>query len=426
MRKFIALTTLLALCLNTFAGDTLENFQNNREGISQYYDSKEFAEFLEKTGVDPESFKEEFLGKASVYRPPRACAWDLLYHYKYLIGDEIFEQNSNQALYLLRHLNLIDDVVFKFVAEAEKARQDMLTFREYRRYPRNMTRQQLDRIEREVSRWKSNVQSPTPCRSSSSTSLYNGLLRSAQDQDDGDVYKIINWLFKEGKLNDQEYNEVISFYRAGLGEWKTSLQKYLVKRKYVQRNAPVTGVGYSDFVTERVKKLDGSLRQRLYERFSETQIDLMANIVKKLATRLNVDRGEVNLFIEDELVETIPLAPMEIYRMTIRLLRKEMLELNNSSLFQGNQFSYQDVITAAFEAGYVNGAEIEEIQRLEELWNPKKSIFQKLRFWIQTTVSVGTVLVPPPWNFLGVLALIVIDTYTTTGDDTFGHQYSLF
>ena len=88
--------------------------------------------------------------------------------------------------------------------------------------------------------------------------------------------------------------------------------------------------------------------------------------------------------------------------------------------------TYEDVIAASYEAGYIKAIEIQDIVDLKELWEPKKTIFQKLKFWIQTATQTASILTPPPWNFLGVLALIVIDTYTQAGEDTFGHQHSIF
>lgn len=425
MIKVLLITSLI---VSSFAHATppgYELFENNREGVSRYVDNDDLEDFIAENSIDETAFIEEFNGKKAIYRPPRACAWDLVFHYKHMIGEELFNADSKQSFMLLRKLNLIDDIVLKFVVEADKARRNMPEARFINR-TMSLEEDQEEKVERAFERWKTAVGVENPCRSKAYYDLHKAIKRSAQDLSESKVQKIMNLWRKEGKINDQEYMEIISFNKADVGEWKFTLSDYLNKKRYVQRNTPVGFLGTSNWVTEKRKKIKESLRQRLYANFSETQIDLMANIVKDLALRLQVTHAEVNLFIDEEVIDTIPLAPMEIYRMTIRLLRKEMLELNNTNLFQGARFTYQDVVTAAYEVGHINSAEIDEIQRLEELWNPKRTIWQKLRFWISTTVQVGAILTPPPWNFLGVLAMIVIDTYTTEGEDTFGHEYSLF
>ena len=91
----------------------------------------------------------------------------------------------------------------------------------------------------------------------------------------------------------------------------------------------------------------------LYNKFDSTQIILLANIVKGLKTRLESKDVTININYVDRPTEIIELTPMEKFRFILKLLRKEMADLNNSSLLQGRNANYLDLITAAYEVGYI-------------------------------------------------------------------------
>ena len=100
---------------------------------------------------------------------------------------------------------------------------------------------------------------------------------------------------------------------------------------------------------------------------------------------------------------------MERFRLSIKLLRKELAILNNSDLLNGQHASYLDIIAAGYETGIVKADELEALQSLEEIWNPKKSQKEKAIFWLKNFGGMATVLVPQPYSLLAVLAIMVID-----------------
>src|SRR5690606_21993198 len=133
---------------------------------------------------------------------------------------------------------------------------------------------------------------------------------------------------------------------------------------------PVMGNESSEFVAGKASKQKQSYRQRLYENYSEMQIIIMGNIIKKLRTRLESPRAEILIFDKEEDFETIVLGPMERFRLAIRLLRKEMAELKLNTFFDGRTPDYLDLITASFEIGAIAGEEVDEMSTLQEFWNP--------------------------------------------------------
>lgn len=165
----------------------------------------------------------------------------------------------------------------------------------------------------------------------------------------------------------------------------------------------------SNFITGKADKLKVSHRQKLLEGYSDIQIMLMANIIKKLRTRLDSPKAEILIYDRQNGVETIELDPMERFRLAIKLLRKEMSLIALNTYFQGRTPDYLDLMTAAFEVGIIPASELEEVAGLQEIWNPKKTFWEKAQVWIRTLSSVATIAIPPPYGFIPALAVVVIE-----------------
>ncbi|HLT23336.1 MAG TPA: hypothetical protein VKZ84_07830, partial [Bacteriovoracaceae bacterium] len=72
------------------------------------------------------------------------------------------------------------------------------------------------------------------------------------------------------------------------------------------------------------------------------------------------------------------------------------------------------LIAASFEIGLIAGTELDELGGLEEIWNPRKTFWDKASFWVRSFSSVATIMIPPPYGFIPVLALVAIEA--TMGD----------
>ena len=81
----------------------------------------------------------------------------------------------------------------------------------------------------------------------------------------------------------------------------------------------------------------------------------------------------------DNLFEELRIeGPTEIYRFCIRLFRKEMSEVKINQLFNGMTPSFNDFLAASYEMGTINHDFLEELYKIEEIWNPKKTKWEKL------------------------------------------------
>jgi hypothetical protein len=212
----------------------------------------------------------------------------------------------------------------------------------------------------------------------------------------------------EGHISNDDYKTLEVFRIKKVHEWPMTLSSYgaslemIAKRFNRAREA-------SDLITQTKFRQKSSMRMSLYNKYNSTQIIMLANIVKGLKTRLESKNVRITIDYEDGPSETIDLTPMEKFRFILKLLRKELANLNNSSLLDGKYATYLDLISAAYEVGYISSADIKQLASLQEIWNPSKTPKEKAMYWVKTFGGVASVLLPPPFGFVSVMAIMLID-----------------
>jgi hypothetical protein len=92
-----------------------------------------------------------------------------------------------------------------------------------------------------------------------------------------------------------------------------------------------------------------------------------------------------------------------------------LISLN--TFFQGRSPEYIDIMTAAFETGVIAGSELDELALLEEIWNPKKTFWDKAQVWVRLFGTVASIALPPPYGFIPALAIVVIEMTVGKKDD---------
>ena len=212
-------------------------------------------------------------------------------------------------------------------------------------------------------------------------------------------------LLEKGRMNELENTTL-------------TLKTYLKKIKSLRTQFPLRDPEEkSNFIAKKADKLKMSHRQRLLENYSDIQIMLMSNVIKKLRTRLESPKAEILIYDRNQGVETIPLEPMERFRLAIKLLRKEMSLLALNTYFAGRTPSYLDLMSAAYETGTIPASELEEVAGLEDIWNPKKTFWQKAQVWVSSLSGIATLVIPPPYGFIPALAVVVIEMTAGKKDD---------
>lgn len=417
-RLFLIIISFFLQSMPIGASETLE-FSNDREGVSLYdtkSSKKKISSVLKK--VKASHIIDSYKFALSEQTPKNVCAYNLNETFVKKLGiKRVSKAQYEGAIYYLREQNLFDDVVTQILLNAYNTSQRTIYSsdrEDFRSLPGNRAqRESLFELMKEF------------------TSKYLGqnCYDDAYRLFYGDMNKIIPLsqrqlkdLFIEANERRIISDEVYSLLeRARLSElhYKTvTLRDYHRKIRNLRVQYPLPFENeYSDFVT---KKNGNNLthRQQILAQYSDLQIILMGNLIKKLRTRLESDRIEIWVYDQDGEVEIIPLDPMERFRFALKILRKEMSQLALHSQFNGRVPSYMDLIASSFELGLIAGSELNELGGLEEIWNPKKTWWDKAAFWVRTFGSVATIMIPPPYGFVPVLALVAIEA--TMGDQDNG------
>lgn len=401
--RLIALSAWLIATLTSVSAHPL---LNDREGSSYVLGARVERELeqlgLERIELEP-MFKEVIEGIKG-----EACAFTL----NNALAEKIAEYpvlNGDRELFLkaIRHAGLIDDVVLRLLLQAHNVQKDV----------KASAADELALPEGDVAPDLKPLREFSVKRARGKCLHENTreLLAAYRQQDikftPKDLRKKIDVGLRARLLSARAHSEIKEALWDDLPNWNLTLAEYVQKRNFLRTQFPLPDASErSEFVTERAGKDKLSHRQRLYLGYTPLQITLMGDVVRKLKERLESPRIEILVYdLSDEVREVITLEPMERFRFAIRILRKEMKLLSINNYFAGRQPSYTDLMAAAYERGVVTALELDEVARLEEVWNPTRTFWDKAAVWVRMFGGVLAVVIPPPYGFLPSLAIVAIE-----------------
>jgi hypothetical protein len=238
---------------------------------------------------------------------------------------------------------------------------------------------------------------------------------------------------EEGVIGLETYHK-IEFLRkeSPVSERKLLMKDYLkiifqAKNKMIPLSAHFKPINHSEednFSSERVKRFSRlTRRELLYQKYNETQIILLSQVLQKASRRMGVDvdtessrpylgqefsilqpNGERKTY-----VERFELDPQSQFNLARRLLRKDITELQMMDMFNSVNIDYEDVVIAAFETGYISLEDINYVVRYDDLWNPIRTKFDRVMSFIIKASGYSSFLLPTPWNVVATLAIGVVD-----------------
>lgn len=379
-----------------FGSSASSPYANHKEGKSQYINEHNQDEI--QNIIHSSKFIEfnALLTDAKI----NSCASDLRLSIEEINQDEYKFKNIILAL---REKNLLDDVaVFLILQEADKKIVINLPQKseDINSDEKNVALKYFRNAERKLNDGQ--------CKEDIYRNLYYQLAAD-KNKFQRQFKKLIEMAYEENVINNNTYKILSNLRKYKIEKWPTTLKHYFENREKMAEYFPTNPIEYSNLITDKKFQHQYSLHQELHFRFNTEQIALMADVIKNLKNRFESNNITININYSNKETEVITLSPMERFRLSIKLLRKELAILNNSDLLNGQHASYLDIIAAGYETGIVKADELEALQSLEEIWNPKKSQKEKAIFWLKNFGGMATVLVPQPYSLLAVLAIMVID-----------------
>jgi hypothetical protein len=404
------LLCIFTLALSAHAQEETLSFKNVREGSSFY--SKNIHDYAVKktlkktTRADIVDIYQNALKKQD---PAKLCAYDLNTEISAGLESRSIDVDLKGVIYVIRQEDEIDDVVAKILLTAHEVQTTTLSQKSEEEIiaPENneATKSKLELIASFEKRFAKGS-----CFDEAYRSFYSELLKLDKKSKSHNLEALNLQALKEKRITDETY---LKLEQGRLNEMENgglSLSSYQQKVKTLRIQYPLRDITErSEFTSIKVKKMQSSRRQKLFEQYTDLQIIMMGNVIKKLRNRLEYDLVEIKGYKQGELQETIPLDPMERFRFAIKALRKEMSLLALNTYFNGRSPEYMDLMIASYEIGIIPASELDTVASLEEVWNPKKTFWDKAGIWIKTFASVATIVIPPPYGFIPALVIIVIE-----------------
>ncbi len=408
---FAVLTSLPLLAANPV------DFTNDREGESFYSSSSDRRAVsralrqADETQIN-DAYEETLRG----LEPAKLCSFDLnqtLLSNLRKVKPNFSELNG--AILYLRGKNHFDDSVTKLLLEANKVSTSGSTFKDPDMLiqPHNGAMEEGLKI---LANFERKAQGQ--CFDDAYRTLYGDILKFDRNLSSQHIEAIFHQAQARRVITPQIYARIEKARSEELEKSSLTLKTYYRKIRSLRTQAPLRDSSeLSAFVTKKLDRVRLSRRQRLLENYSDIQIILMADIIKKLRARIESPRAEILIFNRQNQVETIPLEPMERFRLAVKLLRKEISLLPLNTFFQGRSPEYIDLMTAAFETGVIAEVELAEVAGLEEIWNPKKTFWDKAQVWVRLFGTVASIALPPPYGFIPALAIVIIEMTVGKKDD---------
>ena len=97
-----------------------------------------------------------------------------------------------------------------------------------------------------------------------------------------------------------------------------------------------------------------------------------------------------------------------------------MHKLQTFKSFSHVQITYEDVVMAALETGYITHEEVELVLTYDDLWNKETSKLMKALRFVFKLGGTAVFYLPPPYNILGGIGIALINAkiiYKKDGSD---------
>ena len=440
MNKIKYIFILFYLCISPFTAIGEENqsniyiFKNTREGTSKYLNT--WTNFwLSKREIQ---IGEDFFNNFS----PKEQLCEENYYIKLKENQIEKKTDIKYALLQLRKENFLDDLALKNIFNFSELNFPFI-------FSINLENLQIEHFLQKFKNYEnvdsfkqgltqfSNYQKTNKCFQESFIQLFSALTKNQKQFKDKNKQfkKLIKYLERNKIINSETKKLLLMANKKQLQYASESLKTYKQKFDFIQKNTSNENllnqnlIGISNFVSQKEKINKTIPRQRLYANYNQFQIIMMAQIIPNFLKRLDqTSLLGINLINEEnEIFETIQIdSPMEIYRFLVKYMRFEIAKLKENHLFSNSNILYSDLIAAAFEMYEIPPIALEEVAKIEEIWNPQISKNEKIVAWVKMFTQVGIIFIPPPYNFMATLSILVIESFTSSKNSPASFDHSIF
>jgi hypothetical protein len=462
LKRLVSTLLLTALfSTSTFAAYSFEDIskiKNDKESFSRVLSKKKIKKVKAKYEKLDLKVKDIFYTTLQSFLNSEAtlkCELTFLKNFKKGLRLAHFKDNNDsveELLALLRANNHIDDILYKLMSDVNVDYHKLrsLNFKKKIRLGINKNKKlvknnNLKELYKNFSKWPNGS---TNCVSNEFVWLKNNI-KSKKDKaltpeevERGDVAITTGSKRDLKKLNRAAYrNKLISSRTYRKLQYLTSKSKLDKKSlwltKYVDivsnaknrlnpisYNYEIKDISQEDEYTQdrlgRLKKL--TRREILYRKYNQTEIIILAQILQRASQRMGVDPDtessipvisqSFSVLLADgtrnNYVEELELDTQDQYNLARKRLSRDITEIQMMGTFSNKEITYDDIVVAAFETGYISFEDIEFVILYDDLWNPSQTKFEKVMGFAFTVAGYSSFYIPPPWNAVVSIALGVV------------------
>lgn len=402
-------TTLFQIILWSLSFSAFANI----EGASQYYDKKEVESFIESRSSAYLSQLEELESQNLV------CEFDYLRFIRSTYRSFSINNETEilEALKYLRFKSIIDDTEFRLVSKSVRSFEESLKYKF------------SAPLYNKVKDFKANAFSHY-ARSVSKKGCYNNifskLISDLGKTKSSKIKSQLKTAYHKKMIDRKNYWMLKRLVQDDYHKESQNLFKYKRTQEFLNKQFPERAdISASDYISKREDKSELSRREILLSKYNQFQLVYMREMIEKLLNRLNADEVRINVVLDDYVMETIILDPMEQYRFAAKMIRKELGDLQNKSLFSKSQVSFGDLIAAAYETALIPGEDLEALSLVEEVWNPELTKVEKRKKFIKRYGTIFVAALPTSIYFVKVLSLVGIEMLTEVKEEP-SRDHSLF
>jgi hypothetical protein len=423
--RFQAVTSLLVLftfSTNLWAQSlkrplTLNHLKNDKELESDLFKNKKINKILERiSDQEYQILIEEILKKSlsNFNKNQENCELGLISEIDSNTKISSLVISTQEALYLMRHLDLIDDIFLKI----------NLINLNYLNSLKNSVEIKIPKVKVDsklhelwnfsglYSEFSSFPDEKSVCSIDALKTIVNKTKATAKE-----LAKFNETALALKVINESTFQKLEVLRTLNLDEQTIDLDRYIditmfAKNKLTRPLTP-TDLAPTTYTQEHIYRFKNiTRREALYKKFNSTEIMHLSEILILASKRMTAKNAKVEIEYDTQVpeFETYVLSPQEIYRMSLKLLRKDFVNANSSNLYSGKPITYNDIVMSSVETGAVSFEELSEVVMFEDFWNPKVPKWKTWVNFIFQFAGTASFLLPPPYNFISAIGLVFVQT----------------
>ena len=446
---FIILTVVSTQTVFGSNGDRssidLELLHNDKEEVSRILTKKDKAVF-ESFGGDTETKKFLDLLNLAVLDVKESkdddfvCDLGLINSINEMKKRTRLTRSNTMYFKMLRYSNYIDDIFLSLLLELESLNQKLnlgkvpltkrieVTLRNKRNFYKNNN---ISKLYSEFSSWPDEN---STCSLGAWYRLSNKVAFKKNKYRKTLMHFLNRKALAEKAISNETYNKLEVLRESNILERNIFLSGYLDKVFWSKnllksnsiRNYDIPSTIRSERFAQKTVKTFSKVtyREQLYRKYNNEQIVVLAKILKKASMRMGVDpefnsstpfiqqvfsyTDEDGNLVEERDIYVLDNATDQ-YDYARRRMRMDIYNTNMYKSFSNVKITYEDIIMASLETGYISHEEVQLALEYDDLWNKNES---KLMKAVKFTLRIGGSAVfylPPPYNIIGAVGVALIN-----------------